>query len=103
MECKYERLFEELHPPLTKEQAVIEASRCLECGGPYAPAPCLPVRRISIFPSSSRKFVWDIPKRPLARFLSRTFWGAVALASVRSKSCARARACCTRKAGGPFP
>ena len=41
MECKYERLFEELHPPLTKEQAVVEASRCLECGGPYAPAPCL--------------------------------------------------------------
>ncbi|MBI3460977.1 NAD(P)-dependent oxidoreductase [Candidatus Acetothermia bacterium] len=41
MECKYERLFEELYPPLSKEQAVVEASRCLECGGPYAPAPCL--------------------------------------------------------------
>jgi len=34
-------IFEELHPPLTAEQAVFEASRCLECGGPYAQAPCI--------------------------------------------------------------
>lgn len=41
MECKQsEKLFSELHPPLTAEQAGIEARRCLECGGPYAPAPC---------------------------------------------------------------
>jgi len=33
-------LFEELHPPLTPEAAVLEVSRCLECGGPYAEAPC---------------------------------------------------------------
>jgi len=32
--------FCELHPPLTDPEARIEASRCLECGGPYAPAPC---------------------------------------------------------------
>lgn len=41
MEGKSEKLFEELHPPLTAEQAVFEASRCLECGGPYAQAPCV--------------------------------------------------------------
>ena len=32
--------FTEIHPPLADRQAVIEATRCLECGGPYAPAPC---------------------------------------------------------------
>ncbi len=32
--------FEELRPPLSQEDALVEADRCLECGGPYAPAPC---------------------------------------------------------------
>jgi dihydropyrimidine dehydrogenase (NAD+) subunit PreT len=31
----------ELIPPLTAAQAALEADRCLECGGPYAPAPCV--------------------------------------------------------------
>src|SRR5687767_13385768 len=30
----------ELRPPLSAEAAVVEADRCLECGGSYAPAPC---------------------------------------------------------------
>jgi dihydropyrimidine dehydrogenase (NAD+) subunit PreT len=34
-------VFEELRPPLSREDALLEADRCLECGGPYAPAPCL--------------------------------------------------------------
>lgn len=34
-------LTRELVPPLTAEQAAQEADRCLECGGPYAPAPCV--------------------------------------------------------------
>ena len=33
-------VFEELRPPLTEPDALVEADRCLECGGPYAPAPC---------------------------------------------------------------
>ncbi len=33
-------LFEELAPPLDEQQALREADRCLECGGPHAPAPC---------------------------------------------------------------
>jgi glutamate synthase (NADPH/NADH) small chain len=33
-------LSRELRPPLTATAAVVEADRCLECGGPYAPAPC---------------------------------------------------------------
>ena len=31
----------ELHPALTAESAILEARRCLECGGPDAPAPCV--------------------------------------------------------------
>jgi dihydropyrimidine dehydrogenase (NAD+) subunit PreT len=34
-------VFEELTPPLAHAEAVIEADRCLECGGAYAPAPCV--------------------------------------------------------------
>ena len=33
--------FEELAPPLSREEALLEADRCLECGGPHAPAPCV--------------------------------------------------------------
>ncbi len=29
-----------LRPPLAAAAAVMEADRCLECGGPYALAPC---------------------------------------------------------------
>jgi glutamate synthase (NADPH/NADH) small chain len=34
-------LFEELAPPLDDRQALVEADRCLDCGGPYAPPPCV--------------------------------------------------------------
>lgn len=33
--------FEELRPPLSPEEAVLEADRCLQCGGTHAPAPCV--------------------------------------------------------------
>src|SRR6202162_3730923 len=36
-----EQLFEELVWPLTRAEALVEAERCLECGGPYAEAPCV--------------------------------------------------------------
>jgi glutamate synthase (NADPH/NADH) small chain len=32
--------FEEIHPPLSREDAILEAERCLQCGGPGQPAPC---------------------------------------------------------------
>jgi glutamate synthase (NADPH/NADH) small chain len=35
-----ESVFEELRPPLTEAEALLEADRCLECGGAFAPAPC---------------------------------------------------------------
>jgi hypothetical protein len=30
----------ELRPPLSHDDAVLEADRCLACSGPYAAAPC---------------------------------------------------------------
>jgi glutamate synthase (NADPH/NADH) small chain len=36
-----ETLFAELRPPLSRAEALVEADRCLECGGTHAPAPCL--------------------------------------------------------------
>jgi dihydropyrimidine dehydrogenase (NAD+) subunit PreT len=33
-------LFQEIKPPLDPLDAVVEANRCLECGGAHAPAPC---------------------------------------------------------------
>jgi glutamate synthase (NADPH/NADH) small chain len=33
-------VFTELRPPLAADEAIVEADRCLDCGGPYAPAPC---------------------------------------------------------------
>ncbi len=35
------RVFDELTTPLTREQALLEADRCLECIGPHAVAPCV--------------------------------------------------------------
>ncbi len=40
MSVQLDEMFRELKPPLTAFEAQKEASRCLECGGPYAPAPC---------------------------------------------------------------
>jgi glutamate synthase (NADPH/NADH) small chain len=36
-----DELSRELRPPLTGDAAIAEADRCLECGGPHAPAPCV--------------------------------------------------------------
>lgn len=36
----YRSLFRDLKPPLTNQGAIVEASRCLECGSQYAEAPC---------------------------------------------------------------
>ncbi len=35
-----EAMVAELKPSLTEAEALVESYRCLECGGPYAPAPC---------------------------------------------------------------
>jgi glutamate synthase (NADPH/NADH) small chain len=34
-------VYEELTPPLSPDEALVAADRCLECGGPHAPAPCV--------------------------------------------------------------
>ena len=33
--------FPELRPPLAADEALLEADRCLDCAGPFAPAPCV--------------------------------------------------------------
>src|SRR5205823_7054652 len=33
-------VYTELVPPLAEAEALLEADACLECGGPYTPAPC---------------------------------------------------------------
>jgi glutamate synthase (NADPH/NADH) small chain len=35
------KVYEELTPPLRPDDALVEADRCLECGGRYATAPCV--------------------------------------------------------------
>jgi glutamate synthase (NADPH/NADH) small chain len=40
MSAVMDELSRELRPPLTHDVAVLEADRCLECGGAHAPAPC---------------------------------------------------------------
>ncbi len=50
---------EDLRPALGPEEAVIEAERCLGCGGPYAPAPCTVACPADIDVSS---FVGDIAR-----------------------------------------
>lgn len=39
-ETEQKIVFEELRPPLTAAEALVEADRCLDCGGAHAPAPC---------------------------------------------------------------
>jgi glutamate synthase (NADPH/NADH) small chain len=41
MDVVIDELSRELRPPLTGDAAIAEADRCLECGGPHAPAPCV--------------------------------------------------------------
>ena len=41
MSTAVDELMRELRPPLTPEAAVVEADRCLACGGAHAPAPCV--------------------------------------------------------------
>ena len=56
--------FPELRPPLSPEQALLEADRCLDCTGPYAEAPCLTACPAGI---DVPRFVREIAEeRPLA-------------------------------------
>jgi len=81
MRRQLERLYEEIHPPLGEQRAVIEAARCLECGGPYALAPCMEACPTKI---EIPKFIGEIREgRPLDA--ARTIFEA----NVLGGSCAR--------------
>lgn len=81
MRRQIERLYEEVHPPLDEQRAVVEAARCLECGGPYALAPCMEACPTKI---EIPKFIREIREgRPLDA--ARTIFEA----NVLGGSCAR--------------
>ncbi len=76
-----ERVFLELHPPLDDAAAVVEAERCLDCGGPLSPAPCVTACPTSI---DVPRFIQEIREgRPLDA--ARTIFDA----NVLGGSCAR--------------
>ena len=56
-----ETLKEELRPPLSAAEALVEADRCLACGGPHAAAPCA---RPAPPRSTSRASSGDRGRRP---------------------------------------
>ncbi|MFB6287085.1 MAG: FAD-dependent oxidoreductase [Candidatus Bipolaricaulia bacterium] len=80
-QARAERVFTELHPPLDEEAAVVEAERCLDCGGPLSPAPCTTACPTSI---DVPRFIQEIRQgRPLDA--ARTIFSA----NVLGGSCAR--------------
>jgi dihydropyrimidine dehydrogenase (NAD+) subunit PreT len=74
-------LTDELRPPLTKDEALVEADRCLECGGPEAEAPCVTACPADV----------DIPTfvGALARGHADTAAATVFAANLLSGTCAR--------------
>ncbi len=74
-------LTDELRPPLNPEQAIVEAERCLECGGPEAEAPCVTACPTDV----------DIPTfvGALARGQSDAAAETVFVANLLSGTCAR--------------
>lgn len=83
MDCGPAAVVEELRPALTDEQALVEAERCLECGGPEAPAPCVTACPADV----------DIPTfiGALARGHAETAAATVFAENLLSGTCAR---CC---------
>ncbi len=73
--------FEEVHPALNERAAVVEADRCLQCGGPMAPAPCTVACPADI---DIPKFILQI-KDGLANAASDTIFSS----NVLGGSCAR--------------
>ena len=78
-----DELSRELRPPLTAEAAVVEADRCLECGGAHAPAPCVVGCPANV----------DVPRLRRRHRSRRSGDGSAARSSPRTSSAGPARAC----------
>ena len=87
-------LSRELRPPLTAEAALVEADRCLECGGLHAPAPCVVGCPADVDVPALRRGDRrrTIPRLPRGRSSPRTSSAGPARASARSRCSARALA-----------
>ena len=99
-----DELSRELRPPLTPAAAVVEADRCLECGGAHAEAPCVIVvprrrRRAELRRRRSRPPTRVQPRR---RSSPRTSSAAPARASAPSKFSASATACSIHEGRRPI-
>ena len=76
-------LYEELHPPLSDEEALLEASRCLQCGRSGTPAPCIEACPTHI---DIPKFIREIREgRPLEA--ARTIFEANVLGGTCARVC----------------
>lgn len=74
-------LTDELKPPLSQGDALLAADRCLECGGPYAPAPCVVACPASV----------DVPRfvAQIARGATQAAAKTIARENILGASCAR--------------
>ena len=96
-------LSRELRPPLTAEAAVIEADRCLECGGGAAPAPCVVGCPADVdVPGFVAAIAAGDTAAPRRRSSPRTSSAAPAPASARSRFCASATASSSTRAARPI-
>lgn len=79
-----EALFQEEHPPyLSEEEALCEAERCLECGGPLAPAPCVAACPAGV---DIPRFIKEILERDYESS-ARTIFAANALGGTCARVC----------------
>jgi glutamate synthase (NADPH/NADH) small chain len=75
--------FAEIHPPIAPTDAVAEAERCLQCGGPLEPAPCVAACPAEI---DVPRFIHEIKAgRPVDA--GRTVFGANVLGGTCARVC----------------
>lgn len=68
---------DELHPPLTERNAMIEAEACLQCGGPGQPAPCVSACPTGIdIPGFIRDIAQGVPVEAARKIFSANILGA---------------------------
>ena len=103
MDVVIDELSRELRPPLTADAAIVEADRCLECGGPHAPAPCVVGCPANVdVPGFVAAIAAGDPARLRARSSPRTSSAARVRASVRSRCSASATASSSTRVGAPI-
>ena len=94
-------LTRELHPPLSAAAAIVEADRCLECGGPHAPAPCIVACPAGVdVPSFVAAIAAGDPGSAAQTIFAENILGGTCARVCPSRSSARAPASSCTRAGG---